>query len=343
MRPLRTILTCLAALAAITAFTVPGTATAAAPTSRHHHGHAGQPRLLVSGLEGTIGSTVGPDGALYVPEGLTGTVTRIDPRTGATSTFVSGLPTRVNPDLGGAMDVAFVHHTAYVLVTLVGSDVGGTSTVGVYRVDGPHQVTVVADIGSWAIAHPPVPAFFVPSGVQFAMQPYRGDLLVTDGHHNRVLRIDLDGTVGSNVSEVIAFGDIVPTGLALHGRTVYLAEAGPVPHLPATGKVVRFTTRHPVAQDVASGARLNVDVEFGPGHRLYALSQGFFTPGHDEGSPANPDTGALLRVNEDGTMTPVVEGLDRPTSLEFIGRTAYVVNLAGEVWKIRLGHGHHGH
>ena len=39
-------------------------------------------------------------------------------------------------------------------------------------------------------------------------------------------------------------------------------------------------------------------------------------------------------------MTPVVEGLDRPTSLELIGRTAYVVNLAGEVWKIRLGHGH---
>jgi hypothetical protein len=26
--------------------------------------------------------------------------------------------------------------------------------------------------------------------------------------------------------------------------------------------------------------------------------------------------------------------LDRPTSLEFIGNTAYVVTLTGEIWKI---------
>jgi len=29
-----------------------------------------------------------------------------------------------------------------------------------------------------------------------------------------------------------------------------------------------------------------------------------------------------------------VEGLNQPTSVEIIGNTAYVVNLAGEVWKI---------
>jgi hypothetical protein len=33
-------------------------------------------------------------------------------------------------------------------------------------------------------------------------------------------------------------------------------------------------------------------------------------------------------------MTPVTGGLDRPTSLEFIGDTAYVVTLTGEVWAI---------
>lgn len=37
---------------------------------------------------------------------------------------------------------------------------------------------------------------------------------------------------------------------------------------------------------------------------------------------------------EDGTFTFVTGGLNRPTSLEFIGTTAYVVALGGEIWKI---------
>jgi hypothetical protein len=236
------------------------------------------------------------------------------------------------------MDIAFVHGTAYVLVSLVGPDVGGASTVGIYRVDGPTTVTPVADIGSWAIANPPVPAFFVPSGVQFALLPWRGDLLVTDGHHNRVLRVDLDGAYGANVSEVIAFDDIVPTGLERRGHTVLMAEAGPVPHLPENGRVVAFSPGDATAREVAAGARLAVDVESGAGG-LYVLSQGEFTPGNPEGSPADPDTGALMRVHRDGTMTSVASGLDRPTSMEIVGRRAYVVDLEGDVWSICLRHG----
>ena len=41
-----------------------------------------------------------------------------------------------------------------------------------------------------------------------------------------------------------------------------------------------------------------------------------------------------MKVNRDGTFTVVVDGLDRPTSLEFISNTAYVVTLGGEIWKI---------
>jgi hypothetical protein len=43
-------------------------------------------------------------------------------------------------------------------------------------------------------------------------------------------------------------------------------------------------------------------------------------------------------------MTPVVDGLDRPTSMEFIGDTAYVVSLSGDVLKINgIRGGGHGH
>jgi hypothetical protein len=85
---------------------------------------------------------------------------------------------------------------------------------------------------------------------------------------------------------------------------------------------------------VASGEPLIVDVEFGRGRRLYALSQGPGQVGAPDGAPAVPDTGALLEVNEDGTFTVVVENLNQPTSLEFIGNTAYVVTYGGEIWKI---------
>ena len=294
---------------------------------------AGAPNaaLLVAGLEGGTGSTVGPGGALYVTEGAAGRISRVDPQTGQITTFASGLPKAANPasPFGGPVDVAFIGTTAYALVTLVGSDVGGSDVVGIYRVDGPSSFTVVADIGQFSLDNPPNTPFFVPTGVQYALQTYRGGFLVTDGHHNRVLRVTLDG----EVTELIAFGNIVPTGLAVSGNTVYMAEAGPVPHLPENGKVVAFRPKSPTVTEVASGASLLVDVEFGRGRRLYALSQGDFS-GDPEGSPALPNTGALVEVNGDGTFTVIVDGLDRPTSLEFIGNTAYVVTLTGEIWKI---------
>jgi hypothetical protein len=292
----------------------------------------GEKQLLVTGLEESQGSAVGPGGDLFVTANLTGSIWRIDPRTGARTLYATGLPPRnPAPDFQGAgvTDVAFIGSTAYALVTGVGEDLGGSDIVGIYRVDGPTSSTVVADIGAWSIANPPIPAFFVPTGVQYAIEPYRGGFLVTDGHHNRVLRVTLDG----DITEVIAFEDVVPTGLAVSGNAVYLTEAGPIPHLPQNGKVMALDVKSGTATEVASGVRLAVDVEFGRGRTLFALSQGFWD-GPFEGAPANPNTGALMRVNDDGTVTTVASGLDRPTSVEIIGNTAYVITLGGEVWTV---------
>jgi hypothetical protein len=288
---------------------------------------------LDTGLESAKGSTVGPDGALYVTEGGAGRISRVDPQTGEVTTFASGLPPAIisigGAIIGGAIDVAFIDNVAYALVTLVSSDVGGSNVDGIYRIDGPDSFTVVADIGAFNLANPPPTPFVVPTGLQYALQTYRGGFLVTDGHLNRALRVTLDG----EVAVLIAFDNIVPTGLEVRGNTIYMAEAGPVPHLPQDGKVVSFGPRSPTATVVASGAPLLVDVEFGSGNLLYALSQGDWSGG-DPGSPALPNTGALVKVNGDGTFTVITEPLDRPTSLEFIGNTAYVVNLTGEIWKI---------
>ena len=234
------------------------------------------------GCEGGCGSgsTIGPDRALYVTDGPGGRVLRVDPKTGELTTFASGLPPAV-PDvgIGGAMDIAFVGRTAYVLVTVVGPALGQPDVVnGIYRIGRHGSATPIADIGTWSIDNPPETDFFVPSGVQYAMQQFGAGFLVTDGHHNRVLRV----TLGGHISEVIAFGNIVPTGLDVDGWTIYMGQAGPIPHDPEDGKVVRFTPWS-AATDVAAGASLIVDVEFGRGHRLYALSQGFWDLAADRG------------------------------------------------------------
>jgi hypothetical protein len=135
---------------------------------------------------------------------------------------------------------------------------------------------------------------------------------------------------------MISFGNIVPTGLDVRGTRIYVGQAGPIPHLARNGKVVRFTPKT-TARQVASGASLIVDVEFGRGRQLYALSQGIWDlPAipENEGAPASPDSGRLVRVTKGGGFASVVEGLDRPTSLEFIRNTAFVTTLTGKVIRI---------
>ncbi|MGD8341156.1 MAG: ScyD/ScyE family protein [Gammaproteobacteria bacterium] len=304
-----------AALVALTIFGSPSVATA----------------QLVSGLGGPSGSTVGPDGAIYVAEGLIGRVSRVDPTTGERSTLISGLPTGII-GFGGPVDVAFIGDTAYVLVSTVGDPLLGAGAIdGIYRVDGPTSFTVIADLGSYSAANLPDPSIqiLLVNGLQYALETFRGGFLVTDGHHNRVLQVTRDG----EISEFKAFGNIVPTGLEVHGNTVYMAESGPAPHFPEDGKIVAINAKSRAVAEVASGAPLLVDVEFGRGQTLYGLAQGFWD-GAVPGDPANPFTGSLVRVNHDGTFHVLATSLNLPSSVEFIGNTAYVVSLAGKIWAI---------
>ena len=315
--------------AALIAMITPSAATAGPPSKTP------TATLLVSGLEGTQGSTVGPDGALYVTENLEGRIWRVDPETGQVTTFASGLPAGLfGIGNGGVVDVAFIGKTAYALVTGVASDSGGTNVVGIYRVDGPASFTVVADIGEFNLLNPPtIPFHFdLPTGFQFAIETYRGGFLVTDANLNRVLRVTLDG----EISVFIDFDNIVPTGLAVFGETVLMAEGGPDPHSPQTGRIVAFGpgSSYTDATVVASGVPWVLDLQFGLGRTLYALSFGTFDPNTELLNLAVPNTGALAKVNGDGTFTVVVQGLNQPTSLQFIGDDAYVVTLTGEIWRI---------
>ena len=216
----------------------------------------------------------------------------------------------------------------------VGRPPSGGVADGIYRLKRNGDFTLVADIGKWSVENPPVPAFFIDTGVQYAMERYHGGFLVTDGHHNRVLRVGRNGSI----NEVATFGNVVPTGLEVTKHRVLITQLGPIPHEPEDGKVIALRRRsEPI--EIASGASMLIDVERGPHGKLYALSQGQWD-GAGEGSPAKPNIGRLVIVKRDGSLKPVVDRrgqelvLDRPTSMEFVGDTAYVVSVDGTVYKI---------
>jgi hypothetical protein len=189
--------------------------------------------LLASGLMGTIGSTIGPDGALYVAEGALGRITRIDRSSGKATTFATGLPAAVpGVGIGGPIDVAFVGTTAYVLVSLVDSTVGGNQKDGIYRVDGKNNSTLIADLGTWSFNNPPTPAvpfsYFLPDGLQFALQPIGDGFLVSDGHLNRILRVSKDGSEITVLKQFNAFLAQLLPGSSSLVRTVMAAGSTPV-------------------------------------------------------------------------------------------------------------------
>jgi hypothetical protein len=299
-------------------------------------GNIGMPEKFADGFEELQGSTIGPDRALYVTAPLAGSIWRIDPVTGETTLFATGLPKRI-PDPffqgSGVVDVVFRGNTAYALVTGVGPDLEGKDIVGIYRVDGGSQFTIIADLGAWSVANPPIPDFFVPTGFQYAIETLRDGFVVSDAHHNRVLNVTLDGVI----TEMTSFENVAPTGLEIRGNTIYVTQAGPIPHLPQNSKIISFSPNSSAVTEVASGAGLNVglfvDLEFGLGNTLYALAQGNWD-GPYEGAPALPNTGALLQLRSNGTFNTMASSLNQPTSMEFIGNSVFIVSLAGEVWRI---------
>jgi hypothetical protein len=298
--------------------------------------------------EFNTGSTIGPGGALYVTDGAAGAVLRIDRRTGQVSPYADGLPPKAfqGTDIGGPVDVAFAGRRAYVLVTLVSGTIlseppepnfpfgDPEAKNGLYRIERDGSITLVADLGQWSVDNPPEPAFFVDTGVHFALERYRGGFLVTDGHHNRVLWVDRHGSI----HEFATFGNVVPTGLETASGHVFVTQMGPIPHVPEDGRVLAVRPGWE-PREIANGASMLIDVERGPHGKLYAVSQGDWD-GVGEGSRALPDTGRLVVVGRHGELTPVVDGrgqelvLDRPTSVDFVGDTAYVVSVTGVVYRV---------
>lgn len=279
---------------------------------------------IATGLGFTLGTALGPDNALYVADASKGEIWRIDPDTGAKTLEAWGLP---SSEEGGVSDIAFIGFDLYALTTTVDSP----AVVGVYRIPKGGKPEILADLGAYSKAHPVGFADAAPTGNPFRLEVLdAGNLLVVDSNHNRLLVVD---TFQGTISQLAQFQNIVPTGVSRADNVLYVSQIGAYPHKPEDGRVWAVTLPEGEPSLVAVGVPFIIDVEKGPSSRLYALSFGT-QPNDPEGPPADPFSGKLLLVRDNGTFGILVANLTMPTSLEIIGDTGYITTINGDVWRV---------
>ncbi len=310
-------------------------------------------KVLASGLLGTQGATIGPDGALYVVEGgtggskkvttpdgdgffgLTGRISRIDPVTGGRTSAATGLPSGAQTEGGqgsGPADVVFLNGTIYYLMTGGFNYIAGLEAYpnGVYAVQKDGSSKLIADISKFNDANPVKFPDAGPGGNPFGMTVRDGEIYVTDGNYNRVLHV----TTAGKINILASFENVVTTGItARSGGPLIITEFGGFPFNPEDGKVIQVGVPTGTEVEIAKGFSHIISAAYGPGGKLYALSFGDQAD-PSAGDEAVPFTGKILRVNGDGTLTPIVDGLMFATSLDFSGDTAYVTSLIGQVYQI---------
>jgi sugar lactone lactonase YvrE len=275
---------------------------------------------IASGLRGAAGATIGPDHSLYVAESAAGAVARVDLRTGRVASYATGLP-RSGAASGGVVDVAFLGQVAYALL------LGGGGRGQVNRITSTRSTAWVADVG--VITQAAATADGRWREPQPVLQASRGALLVSDGHHHRVLRVTRRGAV----TEFRSRSDLVPTGLDASSTSVFVAEVGRGWKGATLGKVSTLGLAPGSGSGVAAGPSPLLDVEVGRCSTVYVLSEGERGWHPPDPVPA-PPYGELLRANQDGTLTAVVGGFSAPIGLEIVDDAALVLTGRGDVWRV---------
>ena len=340
----------LLALAPVIALTVLGACADGTPTApgadaapkRAPAATGPSPAVVMSGLDAPRGLAWGPEGALYVAEAGTRTVTgpcvpiargqNCFSGTGAVSRLwkgrqarvASGLPSGYNPgtlDIVGPHDIAFQGRGNGYLTIGWGAapalraglgDLGAAfGTLARLRPSGGWEV--VADIAAYEAAHNPDggPVDSNPYGV--LAEP--GRRFVTDAGGNSLLEVAADGAVSlvttfprTAVPPPFGLAEAVPTEVERGpDGALYVSTLSGAPFLAGTATIYRVVPGA-APEPYATGFKMITDFDWGPDGSLFVVQ--YDTAPIFFGAP-----GSLVRVAPGGARTTLHAALSNPTGV----------------------------
>ena len=311
-------------------------------------------QVVVSELDNPRGLAFGPEGALYIaqagrggdglcgpgPEGIrcygdSGAITRFDPKTGATSDVVTGLPSLATEEgqmfAIGPNDLSL--HGRGNLMFTIGFGGDPREREQIFGPDGANLAHLgrATPNGAWRLLEDlgQFEATNNPTGDEVDSNPYGilalpGKRIVADAGANALLEVGSNGaikalaTFADRMVDAPPFlglppntkipMDTVPTSVAVApDGSYYVGQLTGFPFPVGAANIYRVPAGGGAPQVVASGFTHIVDLTFGPDGSLYVVE--IAKNGLLAAFGTNDWTGALIRIAPDGTRTELVPGV----------------------------------